>query len=304
MIRISTRKDLEQLSHLYSESLYEGLPAMVKWAVDEVPERMLVSEESGKIVAAVYTDVCVYNNLWAGYLVFRQVAAARRLVDHMVDVRNSRGLRNLYVLCPKQFTDVRLHLITRGFMPECLRTIQGIDYIVEYQDGSFKPDFKISNPNEDIPVNLRKGNSEDIKPLAQILHESLPTTLKSIDDARSCLERWVSEMQDYTIVADHENSPIGVVLLSLEMYPVLDKNTAMLCYIAVDERFRRRGVGEKLVNEACRVLSERGKRTLEVDVAAHDVQARVFYTKVGFYPFWYSKRYMPHDDGIFYRKDF
>jgi ribosomal protein S18 acetylase RimI-like enzyme len=41
-----------------------------------------------------------------------------------------------------------------------------------------------------------------------------------------------------------------------------------------------------------------------VDVSVGNLQARIFYTKAGFYPYWYSKNYMRHDDGIFYRRDF
>jgi len=37
---------------------------------------------------------------------------------------------------------------------------------------------------------------------------------------------------------------------------------------------------------------------------AHDSEARVLYAINGFYPFWFSKGYMPDDDGIFHIKDF
>ena len=84
----------------------------------------------------------------------------------------------------------------------------------------------------------------------------------------------------------------------------MDKNIGMLCYIAVENRFRRRGVGKALVDEAREVLCEKGKHSMEVDMSVHNIPARIFYTKAGFYPFWFSKGYMPHDDGIFYQTDF
>jgi ribosomal protein S18 acetylase RimI-like enzyme len=111
-------------------------------------------------------------------------------------------------------------------------------------------------------------------------------------------------MRDYTFVARHDKTPVGVLLISPETYPASDKETAMLCYIAVDRRFRSKGVGKALVGRACSFLREKGKRAIEVDASVHNIPARIFYTKIGFYPYWFSRKYMPHDDGIFYRKDF
>jgi len=72
----------------------------------------------------------------------------------------------------------------------------------------------------------------------------------------------------------------------------------------VDESFRRMGVGKALVKEVCEVLRSKGKTSMEVDTGAHNIQARIFYTKTGFYPFWFSREYMPHENGVFYRIDF
>lgn len=304
MIRTAQRKDEARLKILYEGSIYKELPAIVKWALKVVPERVFIVEEQRKILASVYTDVCGYNNFWSSYLVFKDEAAIKHLIDYLMKVRKKEGLRNLYVFCPKELADVRLHLIARGFTPECTRKIGGIDHIVEAHYGTFNPNYQISALKEPLPVDLRKGKSDDIKTLAKILHESLPRDFNTMEDAVSCVKRWLTEMPEYTIVAEHDNLPIGVLLLSLEIFPVLDENLAMLCYIAVDERFRGRGVGKALVDEACKVLPEKGKHSMEVDVGVHNIPARIFYTKAGFYPFWFSKGYMPHDDGIFYRTDF
>jgi predicted N-acetyltransferase YhbS len=56
-------------------------------------------------------------------------------------------------------------------------------------------------------------------------------------------------MPEYLLVAEHEGKPAGVLLLSREISPVLDKNLGMLCFIAVDERFRKMRVGRALVKK-------------------------------------------------------
>lgn len=235
-------------------------------------------------MASAYTDVCGYNNLWLSYLAFKDEAAVKRLVDYLMKAREERRLRNLYVFCPKELVSVRVRLITRGFVPECLRRIDGIDYIVEKHDGTLNPDYQISAPKEKLSTNIRKGKGDDIKALAKILHESLPRDFDTIEEATNCVKRWLTEMREYMIVAEHDDSPVGVLLLSREIAPVLDKDLAMLCFIAIDRRFRGRGVGKALVEEACRVLREKGKHSMEVDVGVHNIPARIFYTKAGFYP--------------------
>jgi ribosomal protein S18 acetylase RimI-like enzyme len=304
MIRRAQPKDKACLAALYAGSIYGELPAMVEWALRVVPERVVIVEEQREVLAAVYTMVCGYSNLWLSYLAFKDEAAAKRLIDHLMKVRETKGLRNLYVFCPREFLKVRVHLITRGFVPECLREIDGINYIVEMHDGTFNPSYQPQAPQETLPINVRKGKRGDVEALAKILHESLPRDFGSVEEARNCVRRWLKEMSEYTIVAEYNGSPVGVSLLSREIAPVIDKNLAMLCYIAVDERFRGRGVGRGLVERACEVLRGKGKRSMEVDVSVRNISARIFYTKMGFYPFWLSKGYMPHDDGVFYRLDF
>jgi len=130
------------------------------------------------------------------------------------------------------------------------------------------------------------------------------TTKKHLLKSSMNLCREILAQSKTRIVADYNGLPIGVLLLSREIYPVLDENLGMLCFIVVDKRFRGRGVGKAFVEEACNVLRAKGKHGMEVDVSVGNIPARIFYTKAGFYPFWLSKSYMPHDDDIFYRMDF
>jgi ribosomal protein S18 acetylase RimI-like enzyme len=304
MIRTAQQKDKASLERLYDKSVYGKLPQLVEWALKVVPERVFVAEEHGEILSSAYSMVCGYDNLWSSYLAFREEESARRLIDYLLKIRSKKGLRNLYVFCPKDFVDIRAHLISRRFVPECIRNIDGKDYIVELHDGAFNPACHLSKPLKPLSDKLREGKSDDVQALAGILHESLPRDFNTIEDAVKCARRWLDEMREYTIVAEHKGKPVGVLLISSEIHPVLDRKMAMLCYIAVDKQFRGRGIGKALLEEAYRVLRKKGKRSMEVDVSVHNIQARIFYTKAGFYPFWLSKNYMPHDNGIFYRIDF
>lgn len=304
MIRIANKNDAEKLETLYDESIYGKTPSLVSWALKTVPERILVVERNKKIVGAAYTDVCGYNNLWSSYFVFKDFADADGLIDYLIRIREEKRHRNLYVFYPKELAEFRAQLIFRGFLPECLRKLDGMDYIIESYDGAFKPNYKTRPPQRrKLLVKVREGRKDDLEPLARILHKSLQTDFEKLQDAEKCVRYWLEE-PEYLIVAEYSECPIGVLLSSSEISPVTDKKTGMLCYIAVDEEYRRRGVGTALVEEACRILRQKGRSSIEVDVNARNIEARIFYTRNGFYPFWYSKGYMPHNDGIFHRKDF
>jgi hypothetical protein len=123
MIRTALSIDERLLENLYEESIYKEMPKLVKWALNVVPERVIVIEERQKILASVYTDVCGYRNLWSSYLAFEDEKAGKALVDFLMKARKERGLRNLYVFCPKEFVNIRVHLIIRGFIPEDTRKI-------------------------------------------------------------------------------------------------------------------------------------------------------------------------------------
>ena len=304
MIRTASPKYEPRLETLYKESRYRKVPEIVRWALSEAHERVLIAEERQEILASIYIDVCGYNNLWSSYLAFKNETAMKDLIDYLMETRKRRGLRNFYFFCPKEFVNVRAYLISRGFVPECIRKLAGIEYIVENHDGTFDQNYQIPSPKEPLPIVLRRGRINDLESLAEILHKSLPEDFGTLKAATKCVQKWLTEMPEYIIVAHHNDTAIGVVLVSLEISPVLDRNMAMLCFLAVDERFRRRGVGKALVKKACEILKGKGKDSMEVDTGAHNIPARIFYTKTGFYPFWFSRNYMPHDNGIFYRIDF
>lgn len=80
--------------------------------------------------------ICDYNNLWSSYLTFKDKAAIEHLMDYLKKLEE-RGLRNLYVFCPRELADARVHIIAHGFILECIRKIGGIDNIVKAQDEPF-----------------------------------------------------------------------------------------------------------------------------------------------------------------------
>jgi hypothetical protein len=115
--------------------------------------------------------VCGHNNLWASYLCFEEEGVVKLLVEHLLTVRKEKRARNLYVFCPKKFVETRVGLISLGFVPEWAGKIDGLDYVIEVQDGLFNPDYQVPRSEGKISIQLDRGCKNDLRTLSTILHE-------------------------------------------------------------------------------------------------------------------------------------
>lgn len=114
-------------------------------------------------------------------------------------------------------------------------------------------------------------------------------------------------------VASELTNPLSLWLVALEgelvagyvgSQTVLDETDMM--NIAVHPDFRRRGVGEKLVNALVEELEKRGSRCLTLEVRSTNAPARSLYEKMGFVQIGLRKNYYrnPKEDACILRKTF
>ena len=90
----------------------------------------------------------------------------------------------------------------------------------------------------------------------------------------------------------------GVLLLSLAA------DECEVLNFAVDEKYRRRGIGEKLLFEGLRLCKERGAKTAYLDVRRSNSGAVALYEKVGFEKIGERAKYYsaPEEDALLYNK--
>ncbi len=97
---------------------------------------------------------------------------------------------------------------------------------------------------------------------------------------------------DITMMFEN-NVPAGVVT-----YYMLTKALGRVVYLAVDEKFRGKGYGEKLLRYACDQLKAKGALSVKLFVRSENARARKLYEKVGFEP----AESEPLSVGLWYRK--
>ena len=75
--------------------------------------------------------------------------------------------------------------------------------------------------------------------------------------------------------------------------------------VAVAPAYRRQGIGEQLVLALCRLLAERGNKSLTLEVRASNEPAKAMYEKLGFSQVGLRPRYYqrPKEDALILRKE-
>ena len=83
-------------------------------------------------------------------------------------------------------------------------------------------------------------------------------------------------------------------------------NETDMMNVAVTADFRRRGIGEKLVNALVEELKAMDSRCLTLEVRASNTPAQAMYEKLGFTEIGRRPRYYqnPKEDALILRKDF
>lgn len=118
---------------------------------------------------------------------------------------------------------------------------------------------------------FRKMTDADVECIAELEKKifSDAWTSKSIYDT-SC------QQQAFVVVAEAEGKIAGYCII----YYVLDEGE--IARIAVDDRYRRQGVGRGILDYTCKCCKEKGVERLLLDVRESNDSARAFYTKYGF----------------------
>ena len=112
-------------------------------------------------------------------------------------------------------------------------------------------------------------------------------TAKSIEDT-------YNQSQSFVVTAELDGKLAGYCIV----YFVLDEGE--IARIAVDNCFRRQGVGQKLLEQVEKICKEKGIIRLMLDVRESNESARAFYKNYGFEEDGLRKNFydMPKEDAV------
>jgi ribosomal protein S18 acetylase RimI-like enzyme len=131
-----------------------------------------------------------------------------------------------------------------------------------------------------VDLTIRDARPEDAQALATLVRQlGYPTSAKAV--ARRVARLQKSEA-DRLVVAELGGEVVGLASLHTSLSVEYDEPAAKLSAIVVDERHRRRGIGEALVAAMEAEARQRGCCLIFLTTAERRDEAHAFYRRVGF----------------------
>ncbi len=114
---------------------------------------------------------------------------------------------------------------------------------------------------------------------------------------RETIEKTLQDPAMLTLVAEDNGNIIGYINFSF----VLDE--AELNKVVTHKDYRGRGIASALINEAIKILKEKGIITIFLEVREDNVVAQKLYEKIGFKFYYTREKYYNGVDAKLYRLD-
>jgi N-acetylglutamate synthase-like GNAT family acetyltransferase len=133
-----------------------------------------------------------------------------------------------------------------------------------------------------LPVGptIRSACAADAPALARLVAQlGYPT---SADALARRVDRLAESAADRLVVAELDSEVVGLAGLHVSLAVEYDEPAAKLSAIVVDERYRRRGIGEALVAAEEEEARRRGCRLVFLTTAERRGDAHDFYRKLGY----------------------
>lgn len=144
----------------------------------------------------------------------------------------------------------------------------------------------------DITVSL--ANKKDIESLSALFHQvslihykNMPETFKppqKENDTKYILET-IDQKDAFLFKAERGNVLCGYLILYINRFPTdffVHPVRGFISSIGVDERYRRQGIGKKMIKKAEEFLKEQKIGLMELDVYTFNTAAEMLYDQLGY----------------------
>jgi N-acetylglutamate synthase-like GNAT family acetyltransferase len=131
-----------------------------------------------------------------------------------------------------------------------------------------------------VELTIRDARRGDARALAALISQlGYPC---SVEEVARRVERIGASEADRLVVAELKGEIVGLASLHTSLSIEYDQPAAKLSAIVVDERHRRRGVGETLAAEIEAEAYRRGCCLIFLTTAERRADAHAFYRRIGF----------------------
>ena len=129
---------------------------------------------------------------------------------------------------------------------------------------------------EENNMNIRKMTIDDYDEIYTLWMSCAGMGLNNFDDSRDGIDKFINRNPDTCFVALIENKIVGVILAGN------DGRRGFIYHTAVSPRFRKQGIGRKLVDTAMLALRQCGINKVALVVFDKNVDGNAFWESLGF----------------------
>ena len=152
-------------------------------------------------------------------------------------------------------------------------------------------------------VKIKNASRKDVEKIKSLwcefidFHESYDSYYKrSKNGARAFsqfVDKQISDRNALVLIAQVDNETCGYLIARIEnRQPVFAETRYGMIYdIAVNEKYRRKGIGEKLYESSVDWFQSRKVKRIELNVAISNPISMKFWTKIGLKPY-YERRFI------------
>ena len=125
-------------------------------------------------------------------------------------------------------------------------------------------------------MNIRKMTIDDYDEIYNLWMSCAGMGLNNFDDSRDGIDKFINRNPDTCFVALIENKIVGVILAGN------DGRRGFIYHTAVSPRFRKQGIGRKLVDTAILALKQCGINKVALVVFDKNIDGNAFWESLGF----------------------
>ncbi len=125
-------------------------------------------------------------------------------------------------------------------------------------------------------MNIRKMKIDDYDEIYNLWMSCAGMGLNNFDDSRDGIDKFINRNPDTCFVALIENKIVGVILAGN------DGRRGFIYHTAVSPRFRKQGIGRKLVDTAMLALKQCGINKVALVVFDKNIDGNAFWESLGF----------------------
>ena len=152
-------------------------------------------------------------------------------------------------------------------------------------------------------IKVKKASRKDVEKIKSLwcefidFHERYDSHYKRSENGANIFGRFVtsqiSNRNALVLIAQVDKETCAYLLARLESRPPVFVETryGMIYDIAVSEKYRRKGIGEKLYNTAFEWFQKRKVKRIELNVSISNPVSMKFWTKIGLKSF-YERRFI------------